>query len=648
MLNKNLFAITIFISSFLLFLVQPIIAKQILPWFGGTSAVWTTCLTFFQVALLLGYMYSDWIQRFSPKKQGIFHCIVICVSLIFLPIIANPDWKPINSEEPIIHILGLLFFTIGLPYFVLSTTGPLLQSWFARENKFSEESKKTYRLFALSNLASIIGLLMYPFAIETWITLSAQAITWSIFYFLFAVFAILTALRVVRSNALSQSSSTLIPEAIEEKLDRVVSLLLAISNHITQNIASIPFLWVFPLTLYLLTFVVVFEGRGGRGWYERPLILIVVLVFTAMMAWGLIAENGVLSVKYAAPLYIFGLFFICLFCHGEVALRKPPTEHLTRFYLSISIGGALGGFFVSIISPLIFSFYWELPLILLISCITFLWMSLYLHTKWQKVIYLLLTVACLSVTAYFCQTYYFNFKNNSLLSDRNFYGTLRVSEKPTSYYIPSSGVGITLLKKAEEKKNLKVGIVGLGTGTLLTYGRSGDEYRIYEINPEVIQVAKNSFTYIKDSAASISYALGDARLVLERELPNQFDVLIIDAFSSDSIPIHLITQEAFNLYTKHIKADGVIVFHVSNRYLNLPPVLNQLVSNSPYHAILVRNEEPDPNPFDLSSSSEWIIISKNNAFLNSKEFLNSKQEIEPIPSLRLWTDNFSNLFQILK
>jgi hypothetical protein len=220
--------------------------------------------------------------------------------------------------------------------------------------------------------------------------------------------------------------------------------------------------------------------------------------------------------------------------------------------------------------------------------------------------------------------------------------------KPTSYYIPSSGVGITLLKKAEEKKNLKVGIVGLGTGTLLTYGRSGDEYRIYEINPEVIQVAKNSFTYIKDSEASISYALGDARLVLERELPNQFDVLIIDAFSSDSIPIHLITQEAFNLYTKHIKADGVIVFHVSNRYLNLPPVLNQLVSNSPYHAILVRNEEPDPNPFDLSSSSEWIIISKNNAFLNSKEFLNSKQEIEPIPSLRLWTDNFSNLFQILK
>ena len=696
MLNKNLFAITIFISSFLLFLVQPIIAKQILPWFGGTSAVWTTCLTFFQVALLLGYMYSDWIQRFSPKKQGIFHCIVICVSLIFLPIIANPDWKPINSEEPIIHILGLLFFTIGLPYFVLSTTGPLLQSWFARENKFSEESKKTYRLFALSNLASIIGLLMYPFAIETWITLSAQAITWSIFYFLFAVFAILTALRVVRSNALSQSSSTLIPEAIEEKLDRVVigrqdkflwiflpfiatSLLLAISNHITQNIASIPFLWVFPLTLYLLTFVVVFEGRGGRGWYERPLVLIVVLIFTAMMAWGLIAENGVLSVKYAAPLYIFGLFFICLFCHGEVALRKPPTEHLTQFYLSISIGGALGGFFVSIISPLIFSFYWELPLILLISCITFLWMSLYLHTKWQKVIYLLLTVACLSVTAYFCQTYYFNFKNNSLLSDRNFYGTLRVSEtkyldqdtivrrlvhgvimhgtqdmsdlgrtKPTSYYIPSSGVGITLLKKAEEKKNLKVGIVGLGTGTLLTYGRSGDEYRIYEINPEVIQVAKNSFTYIKDSAASISYALGDARLVLERELPNQFDVLIIDAFSSDSIPIHLITQEAFNLYTKHIKADGVIVFHVSNRYLNLPPVLNQLVSNSPYHAILVRNEEPDPNPFDLSSSSEWIIISKNNDFLNSKEFLNSKQEIEPIPSLRLWSDNFSNLFQILK
>jgi len=650
MLNKNLFAITIFISSFLLFLVQPIIAKQILPWFGGTSAVWTTCLTFFQVALLLGYMYSDWIQRFSPKKQGIFHCIVICVSLIFLPIIANPDWKPINSEEPIIHILGLLFFTIGLPYFVLSTTGPLLQSWFARENKFSEESKKTYRLFALSNLASIIGLLMYPFAIETWITLSAQAITWSIFYFLFAVFAILTALRVVRSNALSQSSSTLMPEVTEEKLDRVVigrqdkflwiflpfiatSLLLAISNHITQNIASIPFLWVFPLTLYLLTFVVVFEGRGGRGWYERPLVLIVVLVFTAMMAWGLIAENGVLSVKYAAPLYIFGLFFICLFCH----------------------------------------------VILLISCITFLWMSLYLHTKWQKVIYLLLTVACLSVTAYFCQTYYFNFKNNSLLSDRNFYGTLRVSEtkyldqdtivrrlihgvimhgtqdmsdlgrtKPTSYYIPSAGVGITLLKKAEEKKNLKVGIVGLGTGTLLTYGRSGDEYRIYEINPEVIQVAKNSFTYIKDSAASISYALGDARLVLERELPNQFDVLIIDAFSSDSIPIHLITQEAFNLYTKHIKADGVIVFHVSNRYLNLPPVLNQLVSNSPYHAILVRNEEPDPNPFDLSSSSEWIIISKNNAFLNSKEFLNSKQEIEPIPSLRLWSDNFSNLFQILK
>ncbi len=713
-----LYAATILVSSFLLFLVQPIIAKQILPWFGGTAAVWTTCLVFFQLALLAGYTYSDISNRLKPKTQTTIHIVLLLVSLASLPIVAGTGWKPAGDEDPLWRILGLLVATIGLPYFMLSTTGPLVQSWVAREHADPATAKRVYRFFALSNLGSLVGLLAYPFAIEMWVPTRVQAVGWSVGYGLFVVFCIGSALRARREppeplvGAVVAASMAQKPPAPTVSMDqggenhsggaqRVAAaepitpesaptagdyglwftlsalaslMLLAISNHITQNVASIPFLWVLPLTLYLLTFVLVFEGRGGRGFYIRQIWLGPTLVVLGAMAWGLTADRGVLNINEAIPLYCVGLFLTCMFCHGELAAAKPSPRYLTRFYLMLSVGGAAGGMFVGLAAPKLFTGYLEMPLGLVACALMAVVVTRGLFAKpltvWAPLAALVAAGAC----TYYGWKYDEFLKENTIHASRNFYGSLRVKQTLpdtdvdanrrlvhgvimhgeqyihpahrhiiTSYYGDTSGVGMALSRFHPEEQ--RVGVIGLGAGTLAGYGQKGDYFRLYEINPKVIDIATYYFYYLTESKARVDTALGDARLVLEREPSQKFDVLAVDAFSSDAIPVHLITREALQVYLKHIKPDGAVAFHVTNRYLRLAPVVKQLADEIGYEAVLITDDAEDDK---YLSRTDWVIVTRNRNFIDDEDVKAKRVPIEPIPGMRPWTDDFNNLFQILK
>jgi tRNA A58 N-methylase Trm61 len=668
-----LFACTIFTSAFLLFLVQPIIAKQILPWFGGSAAVWTTCLVFFQVALLAGYAYSDLTTRhLKPRTQAILHIVLLAASLAVLPIVADASWKPAGAEDPGLRILGLLLATIGLPYFLLATTGPLVQAWFARSFPLGT----VYRLFALSNLASMLALISYPFAFETWITTAVQAWAWSAGYALFALLCGVSAIYSLRKGAAVAAVTTDAaadaprPAKIDLFLWLALSamgswLLLAITNHITQNIASIPFLWLAPLTLYLLTFILCFESDG---WYRRSLLLGPLAVILGYCAWGLQTSEVTLEIKIAIPLYLTGLFVACMFYHGELARMRPAPRHLTLFYLMISLGGALGGMFVGLVAPRIFPTYYELGmgfvLTAILAAITLRKMPLFV---WMS------AIAMAGVCGYFWNLQIEQVREDTRVMMRNFYGTLRTKDigdasnedgvrrlihgvilhgeqylkgdrrtQVTTYYGPDSGVGIAI--KNINPVNQHVGVIGLGTGTLAVLGKPGDTYRFYDIDPNVIDVARREFSYLADSKAAIETRLGDARLNLEREAPQNFDILVVDAFSSDSIPVHLITREAMAVYMKHLKPGGAVVFHVTNRFLKLAPVVKRIADEAGLFAVLVVDEAEETD----YSKTDWVIVSRDKSVIEKEAIAKKASEIETIPGLRLWTDDFNNLYQILK
>lgn len=701
-----IYALTILVSSFLLFLVQPIIAKQILPWFGGSAAVWTTCLAFFQMVLLAGYAYSDLVQRLRPRPQALLHMAILLVSLATLPILAGEHWKPIADEDPWLRILGLLTVTIGLPYFMLSTTGPLIQSWFAREQPDPTTAQKAYRLFALSNFGSLLGLLAYPFVIEPWVSTRLQGLAWSGAYALFVGLTLWVAFRARQHGARTLGEAAVRtsqpdqegPVSTEAWLETLsvrprfhdmalwfslaalaTLMLLSVSSHVTQNIASIPFLWVVPLSLYLLTFVVAFEGRGGLGWYSRDTMMLPALAVAGLMAWGLVADDGILDIEYAIPLYVCGLFLICLFCHGELARAKPEPRYLTRFYFMIALGGAAGGLFVSALAPRVFPFYWELPLGLVLVGAMGLWIALVRTAKPLQTLFVGGSLLSMAAAGLYATQFVQDAQQDSTYASRNFYGTLRIKERrhvgsiepvrrlvhgvilhglqdmdpryrslPTTYYGRSSGVGIAIEQMGlQSPAGIQVGVIGLGVGTLAAYGRKGDHYRMYEINAQVIDLANQHFSYLQDSAASISFALGDARLVLEREAPRQFDVLVIDAFSSDSIPIHLITREALAVFERHMKPQGVIVFHVTNRYLDLAPVVRNLAAAAGYQAVLI-SDDPATDTRGLLAYSDWVLVTRNTRLLEAKPVKDKRYPIDDLPQLGIWTDDFNNLFRVLK
>ncbi len=692
-----LYALTIFVSAFLLFLVQPLIAKQILPWFGGTAAVWTTCLVFFQFALLAGYFYSDWItRRLTPKRQVIVHLVLVGIALALLPIIPDASWKPLGDEAPGLRILLLLAATIGLPYFLLSTTGPLVQAWFARTYPHASP----YRLFALSNLASMLALLGYPWLIEPNIATQPQAWAWSIGFVLFAAL-IAMAGRFALKDASAIPALTVPTPAPDKTADPAPSaaplapppgratmtlwillaalgsvMLLAVTNHLTQNISSIPLLWVVPLALYLLSFILCFDGRG---WYRRALLFPVLGAAVLAMSYTLAAKDLEYKLHWQIGVFLAGLFAACMFCHGELAARKPPPRHLTTFYLMISIGGALGAFLVGILAPLVLPAYFELEIALVVVA-ALATVSVWDVTRtrpgrWRQLAMVagaLVTLTATAFGAYAVQRY----REDVIFASRNFYGTLRVKEflppavedgrrtlvhgaikhgdqyldprfsiASTTYYTIRSGIGLTLDLKAQlaPGKARRVGVVGLGTGTLASYGLGGDVFRFYEIDPAVVAVANSHFTYLKQTRARIETALGDARLNLAREPDQHFDVLAIDAFSSDAIPVHLITREALNIYARHMKADGVIAFHVTNRYLDLKPIVAKLAEAGSFKVAWVRDVDGSG-----STISDWVLLTRDPAFLLHPKIADKSMAITPRPGWRVWTDDFNNLLQVLQ
>jgi hypothetical protein len=674
-----IYALTIFTSAFLLFLVQPLMAKQILPWFGGSAAVWTTCLVFFQFLLLAGYAYSDWTMRnLAQRRQVMVHIVLLAVSLAALPIIPDAAWKPAGDEDPAWRILGLLTITIGLPYFLLSTTGPLVQAWFAR----SFPAGTVYRLFALSNFGSLLALVSYPFAVEPWVSTVHQSWGWSAAYAVFAALCAGSALYSLRAQPLAAAAPAAAaaqdgpaPGPRDYGLWLLLSamgafMLLAVTNHITHDVASVPFLWILPLTIYLLTFILCFEGRG---WYRRHIFLGPLLVIVAALAWALHKETGLMDIKEALPLNAIGLFVMCMFFHGELADAKPAPRFLTRFYLMVSLGGALGGLAVGIVAAKAFNTYYEFG----IGLVATLLIAAYLVRQMHPVMPMLVLVA-VGFTGYHAVAYVGKITRDAIVLTRNFYGTLRVKDadagKPqalrtlvhgvimhgeqylaperrregTSYYGTTSGVARVLKTLGASNPELRVGVVGLGTGTLAAYARKGDVYRFYEINPQVIDIARRDFTFLDDAEAAgakVESVLGDARLAMEREPPQRYDVLVIDAFSSDSIPVHLITREAMAVYLRHVKPDGVVAFHVTNRFLRLGPVVKRIAGE--IFGIHIALFDDDAKDSDLSST-DWVMVTRNKSLLDHPELAPHVTAVEDIPGLRVWTDDFNNLFQILK
>ena len=759
--RKAPFGITIFLSAFLLFWVQLLLGKYILPWFGGAAAVWTTCMLFFQVLLLAGYAYAHWLgSRLKPRTQALLHCAVVLSSLLLLgylaftwssPITPGSSWKPHGADHPVIQIVMLLSVSVGLPYFVLSTTGPLLQSWYWRVYG----GGSPYRLYALSNLGSFLALLAFPALLETLMTVKSQARLWSVAYFVFAGSCIYNALSAskhgieISQEYISAGSGEGVRPGkgsylLWVSLSACASILfLATTNQICQDIGVVPLLWILPLGIYLLTFVICFEHER---WYSRNGFHIAFGL--AMWAGCFVLYDGALGSIFAQiGIYTAVLFVFCMVCNGELVHSKPQPRFLTSFYLTVAAGGALGGIFVALVAPHIFKGFWEYQLGLWMAALLLVIILLRDKESWLyrsklgspvvvvAMAALLPESAALTVTrsnkpgshisvliAIVLMAYVLSNRNrkdspgarekaapvycavalllaaivlagtafahvaNALAVSRSFYGVLSIVPQnmddparaayclkhgrvvhgcqlraedsrgtPTTYYGPSSGVGIAILRTSGAmspiRGNLRIGIVGLGVGTIAAYGKPGDTLRYYEINPDVIRIANDRryFSFLSDSPARIEVIAGDARLSLEHELEQHqrqdFDVLVIDAFSGDAIPVHLLTLEAFGIYLSHLKEpSGILAIHITNSYLDLRPVVFAAARRLGLQATSVHSAGDGKTTTD----SNWVLVSMGVNLPQSEAAARGVAgQAVNVRTIRPWTDDYSNLLQIL-
>jgi SAM-dependent methyltransferase len=654
--------------------VQLIIAKMILPWFGGSAAVWTTCMLFFQVVLLLGYFYADASIRFlKPKVQVLLHVSLLGICIFLLPVVPGGGWKPAPSQDPTLRILVLLSATVGLPYLLLSTTSPLLQAWYVRTHR----GAMPYRLFALSNTGSMLGLLSYPVFVEPFIAVRRQAQGWSAAFLVFSVLCAAVALRGRKGEHARADAPKTEAGAKPGRGLRFLwmalaacasTLLLAVTNHLTQNVAAIPFLWVLPLSLYLLSFILCFSGDGR--WYRRSVCLPLLAAALGGMSFLLSEGQETAKLEVLIPLFAVGLFVCCMVCHGELAEMKPHPGHLTSYYLMISLGGAAGGIFVGLVAPYGFPGYYELPAGIA-ACAA---LSLVVLWRRRTAGLLFATIYAVGLAGLLAWQVRETSRDARVLV-RNFYGGLRVSDsgpaqesgamrtlvhgtithgkqflsparrrQPTTYYGPKSGVGLALQDRGRGTPR-RVGVIGLGAGTIAAYGRRGDIYRFYEINPLVIRLAETEFSYLRDSGAKVDVALGDARLSLEAEPPQDFDVLAVDAFSGDSIPVHLLTREAFDLYFRHLKEGGILAVHVSNKYLDLKPVVGRAAASFGMEAAVVDTEDEEESGI---YGATWILVTADRRWFDTHGVSEAGKPIAAGEDARPWTDDYSNLFRILK
>ena len=752
--TKLLFASTSFLSAFLLFQMQLIVSKCILPWFGGSAAVWTTSMLVFQVLLLGGYIYSHLISaRLSAIAQTRVHLALLSIAFLMVftlsflwpsAITPGASWKPQGSGNPARDVAVIILVSAGIPFFVLSTTGPLLQRWFARLGAGSV----TYKLYSISNLGSLLGLLTFPFLLEPTLRMKTQGTLWSVLFWGFVAGCGMCAWKARNATEETQAPENIVGATPETRISVLTyalwfllalcpsALLLATTNLLCQEVTSVPLLWVLPLSLYLLSFILCFDNPR---WYRQS-------VFHPLFAVSLFLTCAALIVgDMQTPTILLPvvLFLGCMICHGELVRLKPSVKRLTSFYLTISAGGAAGGVFVGIVAPHLFTFFTEFQLtlgatvILLLVCLFLdpaswifergVWLpaalasgailAAYLGGLWLPDVQELLVrlrfypvalllgalvvlstfvlgrgqsshargfrfvqvyVVCIAVLALVALERSTHSILEPYLSSRNFYGAVRVfrtrrgkmlmhgrtlhgaqldppfDREPITYYGKKSGIGIVLQnypKRSISGQSLRVGLVGLGTGTLAAYGRPGDYFRYYEINPAVVALSSGPqpvFTYVHDSAAHVDVELGDARLLLERELAKgelqKFDILVLDAFSGDAIPVHLLTREAFETYWQHLDPDhGIIAVHISSRHINLFPVLEGVIAY--FHADSVTDVNADDDPF---STSCWVLLARHPGTLNIKGLENAPHPATMQVPARLLTDDYSDIFRLIQ
>ncbi len=698
------FAVAIFTSAFLVFQIQPVIARFILPWYGGTPSVWTTCMLFFQLGLLAGYLYAHMLaKRLQLQHQVIVHGCLLVLSLFLLPITPELPESP-QSLPQTLEILKVLAVSVSFPFILLSASAPLLQHWFAN----AHPGKSPFRLYALSNVGSLLALLSYPFLVEPALTLSTQTWTWSCAYPAFLGVTLWCAWPVlaqklhqdpkqpavaVKTRTKTSKHST--PVKAPSWFDRVSWLLLAacgsvvllaVTNQMCQDVAVIPFLWVVPLSLYLITFVICFERDA---WYQRkiwfPFLALSVGVLVYLL--GRDYADTELSLAYQIMIYCAAMFGCCMVCHGEMVRRRPTAGDLTMFYVYVALGGALGGVFVNLIAPLLFDGFWELHGSLVFVCLLAILLVALDHDALNFLQRsMVITVGSVGVwlLIWFLQIHISEQRDTSIFNTRSFFGVLHVYEndkgtrrhfrslyhgrishgeqwlhkselhRPTSYFGPRSGVGLALNRfpsrknKEAEKNAIKVGAIGLGVGTIAAYGRPRDFFRFYEINSDIESAAREYFGYLDNSKAEIEVVIGDGRRTMQRELETsgslQYDVIIVDAFSGEAIPIHLLTKEASDLYWQHLKENGVLALHISNFHVDLSDVVRQMAIHANKKVMYIEDDSDD----DRYDSSDWVLITSNQAFINDQHVRSFQDEwhheLKPI----IWTDDFSNLFEIVK
>jgi spermidine synthase len=671
--SRVLFGGTVFLASFLLFLVEPIAAKQLLPAFGGSSAVWITCLVFFQTALLVAYLYAHWLAK---RSHWVLH-----FALLLLATASAIVWSTRTidfssaSQHPVSSIFAALGLSIGLPFLMLGATSPLLQVWLAR----LETTGIPYRLFALSNLASLLALALYPTVVEPHFTLKAQRMAWCCG---FAAFVILSAILAWRTRSATQtlaraemeSEFAMTPAPLSHKLLWVLlpmgaaMQLCAVTSYLTQNIAAIPLLWILPLAVYLITLILAFQFAR---FLPRGILVRFLVVMLAGLGYMLSHVDVSVPLSIGLSFFLVEVFISCLFLHTEAyALRPQRASESTLFYLFFAAGGALGSFLIGIASPLIFSFNYDLALTFFVTALLALaatWSSGWAQRLlWGTASALLLALVVMLHVAY---------QRNTPLAVRNFYGSLRVRQSlsaypgatmrtltngtiqhgtqifsaelrktPTTYYAEDSGVGLALRFCCQGRAR-NIGVIGLGVGTIAAYGQAGDRIRFYEINPAVTPIAQNLFTYLRESGAEVSIVNGDARSSLSREQPQNFDVLVVDAFSGDAIPLHLLTKEAVELYKRHLAPGGILAFHISNQHVDLEPEITQLAKAA---GMDVRRVSSFANEQRGEFTATWMLLTDNAGFFTQPEVASRVRQPAEDSKVHLWTDDYSSLLPLLR
>ena len=687
-------AVTIFVSAFLLFQIELMMGKFLLPRFGGGPSVWSTSLLVFQVLLLAGYGYAALISSKLPARaQCVLHIALLASSGLVMAFLSRTVHSPIffagsaaNTNHPVWQITFLLLTSVGIQSVLLSATSPLLQHWFA-----CAQHGSPYRLYALSNLGSMLGLISYPLLVERQMTLSSQAWLWSAGYAFFSSLAAVSAFLFTRHT--SEILTTRSPKSSKTRKAKKPSqaqsrflwlllpacsstMLLATTNLICQQVAPVPLLWVLPLSLYLLSFVICFDHPR---WYRREIFLPLYLLLT-LLALRVLPVYSAISVTPLLAIYCSAMMAVCIVCHGELARMKPQTEHLTSFYLMISAGGALGSAAVVVLAPQIFDRFWEFQIALVGCAVLLAVVMIRDRDSWVRTVrfgggILGLAVIILAVGAYSFTNDLLDFEGQGdivLARNRNFFGVKSVLRErgqivmvhghtlhglqrtdpahlsePTIYYSADSGVGLLLNQYRLLNRPVRIGVVGMGVGTLAAYGRKGDYFRFYEIDPAVTQFSLGShplFTFVQSSAADSDIVLGDARINLQQELSRgeaqNLDLLAVDAFNGDTVPIHLLTREAMDLYLRHLRGPGsVIAFHLSSTAIDLRPVVQSLASF--YHlASLEVDTLSDLQPI-------WVLVSRDPTMLRSAELSAKGHAVEVRRPVPLWTDDYSSLYELL-